>query len=259
MEREEFQKKLEGLGRLAKEHENRLTTEEVREFLGGMELTEEQYQLVFAYLASRLVTVEGYIPAKEEQKEEEEAPLGPEEQNFLEAYQQELSYVKSLGEEELARLFTEAEENGDPGAKAQLTEQLLPEVLELARRFAGRGLPLGDLVQEGNIGLMLAMETLGLRPEESTPLEYLRQEIKEAMEQALSDQETEKQAGDLIAERLNDLRDGIKKLSDELERKVSVEELSVFLDMPAEEIEDLLKLAGEAAGEDEGSEAESGE
>ena len=57
MEREQFQKKLEELGRLAKEKENRLRAEEVREFLGEMELTEEQYQLVFAYLASRLVTV----------------------------------------------------------------------------------------------------------------------------------------------------------------------------------------------------------
>ena len=55
--------------------------------------------------------------------------------------------------------------------------------------------------------------------------------------------------GDLLAERLNHLSDGIKKLSDELERKVSLEELSVFMDMPVEEIEDLLKLAGEGTGD----------
>ena len=66
MEQQEFQKRLEELGRLAQEKENRLRTEEVREFLKDMELTEEQFQLVFAYLASRLVTVEGYVPAKEE-------------------------------------------------------------------------------------------------------------------------------------------------------------------------------------------------
>ena len=78
------------------------------------------------------------------------------------------------------------------------------------------------------------------------------------MEQALEDQQTERQAGNLLAERLNHLSDGIKKLSDELERKVSVEELSVFMDMPVEEIEDLLKLAGEGTGE-EGEDTEEGQ
>ena len=116
MEQQEFQKRLEELGRLAQEKENRLRTEEVREFLKDMELTEEQFQLVFAYLASRLVTVEGYVPAKEE-REEKEAKLTPEEQEFLDQYRKELEYIVSLEEEELLELCRAAEE-GDGGAKA---------------------------------------------------------------------------------------------------------------------------------------------
>lgn len=247
MERQEFQKKLEELGRLAREKENRLQTGEVREFLKDMELTEEQLEMVFAYLASQLVTVEGYVPAPEEQ--EEEAELTPEEQSFLEQYEKEMEYITFLEEAELAALCMEAEDTGDGGAKARLTEQLLPEVLRTARGFAGRGLPLGDLIQEGNIGLMLAMETLGLRAEGQSALDYLKQEIRTAVSQALEEQQTERQAGDLLAERLNRLSDGIRELSDELERKVSLEELSMFMDMPVEEIEDLLKLAGEGTGE----------
>ena len=251
MEQQEFQKRLEELGRLAAEKENRIRAEEVREVLKDMELTEEQMQLVFGYLASRLVTVEGYVPAEEEQPEEEaEIPLTPEEEAFLERYQKEMEYLTFLEEEELLALCREAEEEGDGGAKARLTEQLLPEVLRTARSFAGRGLPLGDLVQEGNIGLMLAMETFDLRPADMTPLDYLRQEIRTSISQALEEQQTERHAGDLLAERLNHLRDGIKELSDELGRKISVEELSMFLDMPVEEIEDLLKLAGEGTGDD---------
>ena len=255
MEQQEFQKKLEELGRLAQTKENRLRTEEIREFLKDMELTEEQFQLVYAYLASRMITVEGYVPAREEA--EEEAELTPEEQSFLEQYQKEMEYLTFLEEEELLELCREAEETGDGGAKARLTEQLLPEVLNAARSFAGRGLPFGDLVQEGNIGLMLAMETLGLRPEGMTALDYLKEEIRTAVSQALEDQQAEQQAGDLLAERLNHLSDGIRKLSDELERKVSLEELSMFMDMPVEEIEDLLKLAGEGTG-DSGDNTEEG-
>lgn len=255
MEQQEFQKKLEELGRLAQTKENRLRTEEIREFLKDMELTEEQFQLVYAYLASRMITVEGYVPAREEA--EEEAELTPEEQSFLEQYQKEMEYLTFLEEEGLLELCREAEETGDGGAKARLTEQLLPEVLKTARSFAGRGLPFGDLVQEGNIGLMLAMETLGLRPEGMTALDYLKEEIRTAVSQALEDQQVEQQAGDLLAERLNHLSDGIRKLSDELERKVSLEELSMFMDMPVEEIEDLLKLAGEGTG-DSGDNTEEG-
>ena len=249
MEQQEFQKRLEELGRLAAEKENRIRAEEVREFLKDMELTEEQMQLVFGYLASRLVTVEGYVP-QEEEEPEEETPLTPEEEAFLERYEKEMEYLTFLEEEELLALCREAEEEGDGGAKARLTEQLLPEVLRTARGFTGRGLPLGDLVQEGNIGLMLAMETFDLRPADMTPLDYLRQEIRTSICQALEEQQTERQAGDLLAERLNHLRDGIKELSEDLGRKISVEELSMFMDMPVEEIEDLLKLAGEGTGGD---------
>lgn len=249
MEQQEFQKRLEELGRLAAEKENRIRAEEVREFLKDMELTEEQMQLVFGYLASRLVTVEGYVP-QEEEEPEEETPLTPEEEAFLERYEKEMEYLTFLEEEELLALCREAAEEGDGGAKARLTEQLLPEVLRTARGFTGRGLPLGDLVQEGNIGLMLAMETFELRPADMTPLDYLRQEIRTSISQALEEQQTERQAGDLLAERLNHLRDGIKELSEDLGRKISVEELSMFMDMPVEEIEDLLKLAGEGTGGD---------
>ena len=249
MEQQEFQKRLEELGRLAAEKENRIRAEEVREFLKDMELTEEQMQLVFGYLASRLVTVEGYVP-QEEEEPEEETPLTPEEAAFIERYEKEMEYLTFLEEEELLALCREAAEEGDGGAKARLTEQLLPEVLRTARGFTGRGLPLGDLVQEGNIGLMLAMETFDLRPADMTPLDYLRQEIRTSISQALEEQQTERQAGDLLAERLNHLRDGIKELSEDLGRKISVEELSMFMDMPVEEIEDLLKLAGEGTGGD---------
>ena len=63
MEKEAFQKRLEDLGELAKINQNRLSTDAVKTFLKDMDLTEEQYNLVFAYLASKLITVEGYVPA----------------------------------------------------------------------------------------------------------------------------------------------------------------------------------------------------
>ncbi len=253
MEKEAFQKRLEDLGELAKINNNRLSTDAVKTFLKDMELTEEQYNLVFAYLASKMITVEGYVPAVGDGKNGT-LDLTEEEQTFLNQYEEDLSYLKVLEEDALLELCREVEESGDGDAKARLTEQLLPEVVETAKHYAGRGLPIGDLIQEGNVGLMLALETLGLRGEDVTALDYLKQEIEKAVSEALEDQQTEKSAGELIADRLNELSDGIKELSGELERQVSVEELSAFMDMPVEEIEDLLKLAGEGTGDDNDTE-----
>ena len=75
------------------------------------------------------------------------------------------------------------------------------------------------------------------------------------MAQAVEDDRAEKEAGSIIAQRLNHLRDEIKKLTDELERKVSVEELAMYMDMPVEEVEDLLKLAGETPNDEAEKEA----
>ena len=72
-----------------------------------------------------------------------------------------------------------------------------------------------------------------------------------AMKQAIEENQTEKQAGNLVADKLNELSDNIKKLSEELGDKVSLEELSAFTDMPVEEIEELLKLAGEKIEDEE--------
>ncbi len=253
MNREEFQKKLNRLGGLAGRKQNRLTVEEVKDFFDGMELAQEQFELIYAYLASRQVTVEGYVPAKKpEERGPDPLPLTAEEENFLRSYQGDLDRLELLEEAELLALCRQVEETGDGFAKARLTEQLLPEVLKLAEGFRGREVLLGDLVQEGNIGLMLAMETLGMREPECSALEYLRRQICRAMAQAVEDNRSEKEAGNLLAGRLNHLRDEIKKLTDELEREISVEELAVYLDMPAEEILDLLKLAGEGTGGEAG-------
>lgn len=252
MNREEFQNRLAELGELVGKNGNRLTGDQVREFFSAMELSEEQYELIFAYLASRQIVVAGYMPAKEEEekKQQEKQPLSEEERHFLKNYQAELACLELLEEQELLALCRQVEETGDELTKAKLTEQMLPEVLRLAHDFRGQELSLGDLVQEGNVGLMLALETLGMRPPKSTPLEYLRQEICRTMAQAVEDDHTEKEAGSLLADRLNHLRDEIRKLTDELERKVSVDELAMYMDMPVEEIENLLKLAGETPKDD---------
>ncbi len=246
MEREAFREQLKELSALAREKGNCLKQEEIRAFFGKLPLEEEQLKLIYAYLEANQIRVEGYIPREEPGKQgegegDEAVAYTREELHFLQTYQRELKAYVPLCEEALEDLLKQVEE-GDALAKAQATERLLHLVLEQAKELHGQGLPLEDLVQEGNMGLMLSLEALELRREGMTALAYVREEIQRALEEALLEAVNVRREGNRIADRVNHISDSIQKLSQEMERQVTLEELSVFLDMPVEEIEDILKL-----------------
>src|SRR5437016_5936925 len=78
----------------------------------------------------------------------------------VEVYRREVANVLPLTKKEAAHLFQEARQSGDPGepAKRRLIENHLHLVLPVAERYAPSGLSMLDLIQEGNLGLMRALE-----------------------------------------------------------------------------------------------------
>ena len=240
MERAEFQLKLIELSNLAKEKENCLSVEDVQVFLKDMPLTEEQMKLVYEYLVANKITIKGYLT----EQPKEEIPYTREELEFVNLYQKDLKAFPKMKPAELDALYARVEE-GDEYAKTKVTEQMLSRVLDLAKEYRGQGLELEDLVQEGNVGLMMALESLGLRETGVAPEAYLCDEIKRSMEFALDEYKADRDSGDQIVDKINRLSDTILQLTEDLERQITVEELSAFLDMSVEEIEDILKLAGD--------------
>lgn len=238
-EQSRFRTVLAALSASAQKKNRKLTREEVREFFRDMELNEEQYQLVYAYLASKRIRVEGVeLPKAEEQ------PFSAEEQAFLEQYKKDLRYVRRQEKNALEALFLAAAD-GEIHAKKLLAEHYMDMVLGTAREYAHQGLLLQDLVQEGNLGLLTGIDTLGLKEERLTFEEHLEQEIHRAIRSALDEQDESDNTGEQITEKLNKLADSITELTEDLGREVSPEELSLYLDMPLEELEDLLRIAGE--------------
>ena len=165
--------------------------------------------------------VKGYVKAggsiKNAEKPEDVVRYTQEEQDYLNLYEQDL---KGLRE-------------GDP------LKELLPAILSMAKEMHRTDIYIGDLVQEGNMGLMLAME------EHEGDTEALLSMAKESMQALLESQEETKKQDNRMVEKVNDLDEQIKKLSEEMGRKVSVDELEEFLDITEDEISDILKLAGE--------------
>ena len=123
--------------------------------------------------------------------------------------------------------------DGDP------LKELLPAILTMAKEMHRADIYIGDLVQEGNMGLMLAME------DHADDTEALLSMAKESMQALLESQEETKKQDNRMVEKVNDLDEQIKKLSDELGRKVSVDELEEFAGITEDEISNILKLAGE--------------
>lgn len=244
----EFLEKLKELLDIAAISGNRITTEEVRDFFGENELSEEQMLLVYDYLLGQKITVVGYMKEQSltETKEEaikKEADTGytQEEQEYLEEYRKELALIQSEEEGEKNRLFEEAVK-GDALAKSRLTELYLPMVLGIAEQMHCKEVFLGDLVQEGNVSLLLALDFLDSAEDADL---FLTGEVRQGMEQLIEEQREQKRCDRRMEQQVNHLDDTLHQLADEKGRAVTIDELAKYMKISEEEILDIMKLAGE--------------
>ena len=246
--RAEFLKKLNGLVAMAKGQGDQITIDEVKAYFADAALTEEQLELVFDYLLAQKVVVKGYIKMTEavEEKitytEEEEAYLR-EYLNDLEAFQEE-----KAGEKEslFAKLI-----GGDASAKNRLTELYLKEVVEIAKEMYHPEIFLGDIIQEGNVGLILGLDMLA---DLATAHETIVNQVKQCIQMLIEEHAEVKSRDNKMVEKVTMLDESIKTLTEELGRKVTIDELAVYMGMTEEEIDDILRLMGEES--EEGEEAE---
>lgn len=268
MEIKEFQQKLSEILELARNNGKRINTEIVEQFFSGQGLQDSQIAKVYDYLMVQGIQVEGrtgtaenagfagkvsdsaagdkqQVPYKETETDEaadrQAAVLSPEEMDYLEDY---LATLKDIAPEkpgEKQQLYDDAV-NGSEAAKKRLAELYMPEVVETAKQFHQEDVFIGDMISEGNIGLLTALEQL----EDAQDIhKFLCGEIQSAILFMLEEQSGQKQRDDVLVEKVRDLETRIKELLDDEDSKYSVEELSAFLDMDVEEIRAVLSLTGD--------------
>ena len=160
---------------------------------------------------------------------------------IYEMYLEELSRITPCTREEMEELpFLAAK--GEAAARNRLAEGCLHLVLEYAKGFENRGLPMGDLIQEANMALMMAMENYDGGEFEG----YLEAAVKQAIELALEEQDTEAKAEEEILARVNVLQEISRMMAEELGREATVEELADRMKMTEEEIREIMKLTLDA-------------
>ncbi len=244
----EFLEKLNGLLQLAQGQGSRITVEEVRAYFAEDALTEEQMMLVFDYLLAQKVTVKGYVMAGAEE-ETETVAFSDDEEAYLREYAHELRFVAAVTDEERETLYEKASA-GDTDARARLVEAYLYKVIDIAKEMYRPDMFLGDLIQEGNLGLIIGAELIaGADAKDAHAM--IEKQIRQSMQMLLDEQTELANRDKKMVEKVQALDDAITALTEELGRKVSIDELAVYMGMEIEEIEDILKLAGEDTQENE--------
>lgn len=166
--------------------------------------------------------------------------------DFYQMYLEDLETVPPCTAEEQAALL-EAAAKGDAEAKNRLVEGNLRKAASYAEEYRDRGLPMGDLIQEANVALLLlAGEVAGGDFGSGDFDRMMERRVREAIEAALEQQDTEAKVEEEIAARVNVLKDISASMAEELGREATVEELAERMKMTADEIKDIMKLTLDA-------------
>ena len=238
-ETERFRGKLDRLCALGRRSGMRLDVQEILDVLEEEHLSADQLQLVYTYLDQMGIVIYD--------SEMEDALSSGYRRRSLEVYLEELDRIAALPEDAEYLLFERAA-GGDREASNTLIERYLSTVCDLASEYeaAHPMVESEDLIQEANTGLVLAVVAL---EKESTLAAYrvkLLNSVSAFMEERVKELEEMISSYTRVVNRMNKLADTIRELENEIGHKPSVEELSAFLELPAEEIENLLKVAGGA-------------
>ena len=233
-----FREMLSEIKNAANETGDVITQDKIKEILAGIPLEEEHFKLIYNYLSEQNIRVVDSLEELEEQPQEDGGSLA--------LYLDELMSLEREVTEDERELMLQAMEQ-EAGAKERLIESYLPLICEMASGYEGDDVLAEDLIQEGNLGLLMAIESLGQLKNESPAAcrAHIINSINEAMEQMIDSSRKTKKMDEGIVSRVSHLDEAIRNLERDLEHKVSAEELSAYLEMPLEEIKDVLRMAGD--------------
>ena len=161
----------------------------------------------------------------------------------VKAYLKEIGQVPLLSAEE-EQTLARAARAGDADARRRLSEANLRLVVSVAKRYAGRGLPFLDLIQEGNLGLMKAAEKF--EPDRGFKFStYATWWIRQSITRAIADQGRTIRIPVHLVEHINQVRKTAGELLRKNGREPTAEEIAVRLEMEPDRVRELLQLAQE--------------
>ena len=230
-----FAKTLERVRKQAKEQGNCIEKEQVEQAFSALELSDEQLSLVFDYLEKHKIGIGEPLDPDEY--------LSEEEVNYLEEYKKELSLLELVSEGEKEAIILSAMA-GEADAQRKLINIYLPQVVEIAKLYSGQGVFLEDLIGEGNVALTMGVTMLGCLEHAAEAEGMLGKMIMDAMEDFINENRAEEDKDKKVLGKVKKVARKAKELSDELRRKVTVEELSAETGMSESAITEAMQFSG---------------
>ena len=256
--REKFQEKLKELLSLAKKKKNMLEYQEISDFFADMQLDSDKFEKILDFLEANNIDVlritdddaDDDILLEVDDDDEIEVekidlsvPDGVSIEDPVRMYLKEIGKVPLLSAEEAIELAKRME-LGDQEAKKRLAEANLRLVVSIAKRYVGRGMLFLDLIQEGNLGLIKAVEKFDYRKGYKFST-YATWWIRQAITRAIADQARTIRIPVHMVETINKLIRVSRQLLQELGREPTPEEIAAEMNMPVERVREILKISQE--------------
>ena len=259
-----FSEKLVELLELAKKKKNVLEYQEISDFFKESPLEVDQMEKVFDFLEASGVDVlritensgdellldnDMDMDGMEDEEEVEldkidlSVPEGVSIEDPVRMYLKEIGKVSLLSADEEIELAKRMEK-GDEAAKKRLAEANLRLVVSIAKRYVGRGMLFLDLIQEGNLGLIKAVEKFDYRKGYKFST-YATWWIRQAITRAIADQARTIRIPVHMVETINKLIRVSRQLLQELGREPTPEEIAEEMDMPVDRVREILKISQE--------------
>lgn len=249
-----FQKKLAELLELAKDRKNVLEYQEISDYFKDLQLSAEQFEAILDFLEKNNIDVlrlqdndDDIILEEDDDVEVEKidlsVPDGISTEDPVRMYLKEIGKVPLLTAEEEIELAKRME-LGDQEAKKRLAEANLRLVVSIAKRYVGRGMLFLDLIQEGNLGLIKAVEKFDYRKGYKFST-YATWWIRQAITRSIADQARTIRIPVHMVETINKLIRVSRQLLQEEGREPTPDEIAEEMGISVEKVREILKIAQE--------------
>lgn len=239
----EFGRKIEELKKLAKEQNNVVSKEQVEELFAKIGMEPESLEPVYEYLKTKKIGIGEPVDLDEY--------LSDEDVDYLSMFTDELALLPEYSDGEKEAYYISAMA-GEKDAQSRVIEIMLPQIIDIAKLYAGQGVTIEDLIGEGNVALTMGVTMLGALEKGSEVPGALTSMVMNAMEDYIAEESDAKKGDKKVENKVNKVAAAAGELSSSLGRKVTVEELCEETKMSRAYIEEAIRLSGNKIEEIDG-------
>lgn len=268
---QQFHEALTYIVDLANMNQGHITMQEIHQAFDEIISQEEDYQHIYQYLLENKITIDDsyYHHTETSSSSSQAAPASEEdfdnsqsshsEHHILELYQTDVSQLPQLTSEEMLALLKELITADDAASyeyqkkQQKLIESSLSTVISIASGYQEQDVPMNDLIQEGNLGLMEGItnyisliKNRGISTEDlhiADFQQYISDCIHRSISQMISEEASSSRLGNRITDHANRLDTASIELSKTYGRVPTVEELASYLSISTDEVENIMKMS----------------